>query len=271
MKRTLLISMVLLISATTSATRKGIYCFFKQGTDLYEDTHLRAAIVINGETAQLAVFNKTNEILYLDKGNSFAYLNNNPKCLFQNTSFTTGNSKESGASVNLGSVASALGIGGIIGTLAGGVNVGGGKGIQNATTTYEQRVLAIAPQASYVIYNWKISESDINFRIPKGQRKKGRSWTFEEYNSPCVLKAVLKYSTKEDFTTAEQVTMNTFVGAIIVDSYKGIKNHDLTRTKYCNQFGNVPFYCYQIGTGKGVWLWIPPYFVFLVGTLAAVS
>lgn len=262
MKRTLLISMLLLIAVTSFASRKGIYCFFKPGTGLYEDAHLKVAIVVNGNNAQLAVYNKTANVIYLDKGNSFVYKNNEPVCLFQNSSYTSGKSSESGATVNLGSVASALGIGGVIGTIASGVNVGGGNSIQNATTTYEQRVLAIAPNASYVIYNWTISEYDIRFSIPKSQRKKGNNWTFEEYNSPCVLKTVLKYSTREDFAQSEQITMSTFVGAIVVDSYKGVKHRDLSKTNFCNQFRGVPFYCYTDGTAKGYLLiWLIPTFL----------
>ena len=254
MKKISLISMLLFITVASFASRKGIYCFFKPGTGLYEDAHLKVAIVVNGDNAQLAVYNKTANVIYLDKGNSFAYKNSEPVCLFQNTSYTSGKSNESGASINLGGVASALGIGGAIGTIASGVNVGGGSSIQNATTTYEQRVLAIAPHASYVIYNWAINRSDIKFNIPKSQRKKGNNWTFEEYSSPCVLESVLKYSTREDFAQSEQITMSTFVGAIVVDSYKGVKSHDLSETNFCNQFRGVPFYCYTEGVGKGIWL-----------------
>lgn len=51
--------------------------------------------------------------------------------------------------MNLGSVANALGIGGTVGQLAGGVNVGGGSTNGGSTTTYAQRIISIPPKASY--------------------------------------------------------------------------------------------------------------------------
>lgn len=264
MKKVLLFTMLFLISVASFASRKGVYCFFKPHTGLYENSHLKAVIVINGDEAQLAIYNKTSNVIYIDKGNSFAYKNNEPDCLFQNKSYSSGGSSSSDASVNLGAVASVLGINGTLGTIASGINVGGGNSVQNTTTTYEQRVLALAPQASYVIYNWKISEYDIKFDIPKGQKNKGNSWTFEENNSPFVLKAVMRYSTKEDFVSSEQITISTAVHAIVIDSYKGVNKHDLSRTKYCRQFRNIPFFCYEIGWGKA-WTIVP--LVFCAGVI----
>ena len=48
----------------------------------------------------------------------------------------------------MGSVAGALGIGGVLGTLANGVNVGGASSTGTSTTTYSQRVISIPPMAS---------------------------------------------------------------------------------------------------------------------------
>ena len=48
----------------------------------------------------------------------------------------------------MGAVTGALGVGGAIGALAGGVNMGGGSSTSTSTTTYSQRVISIPPMAS---------------------------------------------------------------------------------------------------------------------------
>jgi len=96
---------------------------------------------------QMSVENISTKTVYVDLGNSFFIRNGkaSPYYTPSATSTTTGSS--GGASINLGSVASALGVGGIAGTLASGVNVGGGKSSSSSTVTYAQRVVAIPPKS----------------------------------------------------------------------------------------------------------------------------
>lgn len=89
------------------------------------------------------VHNRTSNVMILDQTQSF-FSNTNGKSVsyfdstVKTTSTTDISSKSKGVSVNLGSVADALGVGGVVGTLANGVNVGssGTTGDAKTTTTY---------------------------------------------------------------------------------------------------------------------------------------
>lgn len=104
----------------------------------------------------IIIKNKTSRVVYIDKAACFCtYPAGQTKKYYDHTEYTVteGGNSGSGASVNLGSVADALGVGGAVGTLAGGVNVGGDKGKFSATTTTykDDRVLTIPPQSSVAL------------------------------------------------------------------------------------------------------------------------
>ena len=100
------------------------------------------------------VFNRTSEIMTIDQTKSF-FVNNNGKSTsyydptIRTTSTTDMSSITKGASVNLGSIAGALGIGGIAGQIANGINVGGsgtnGTAITNTTYISDLPQVSIAP------------------------------------------------------------------------------------------------------------------------------
>lgn len=104
----------------------------------------------------IIIKNKTSRVIYIDKAACFGTSSTGKtKKYYDHTEYTVteGGNSGSGASVNLGSVADALGVGGAVGTLAGGVNVGGDKGKFSATTTTykNDRVLTIPPQSSVAL------------------------------------------------------------------------------------------------------------------------
>ncbi len=115
--------------------------------DRYSYDRLKYAIIIK---------NKTSRIIYIDKAACFGSSSNGKtKVYFDPTEYTvtSGGGSSTGASVNLGSVADALGVGGVVGTLAGGITVGGNKGKATAMTTTQRdnRILTIPPQGSVVL------------------------------------------------------------------------------------------------------------------------
>ena len=67
------------------------------------------------------------------------------------SSTVTSKGSTAGGSVNLGSVAGAVGVGGVLGRLAGGVNVGGSNSTTISKVEYAQRVLAIPPMSSKML------------------------------------------------------------------------------------------------------------------------
>ena len=105
-----------------------------------EDSYLDMMVV--------SLRNKTNKTIYIDLGTSYFITGEESTPYYIPTATTTSSGNTSGGSVNMGSVAGALGIGGALGTLAGGVNIGGSSGTSTSTTTYSQRVISIPPMAS---------------------------------------------------------------------------------------------------------------------------
>lgn len=76
---------------------------------------------------------------------------------FTNSSYSVGSGSTQGASLNLGSVAAAFGIGGFAGTIAGGVNVGGSNSKATEITTVEQQIISIPAHASVFLPGFKVS------------------------------------------------------------------------------------------------------------------
>ncbi len=97
------------------------------------------------------VYNRTSEIMTIDQTKSF-FVNSDGRSVsyydptVRTTSVTDMSSVTKGGSVNLGSIAGALGIGGTIGQLANGINLGGSgtSGTAETSTTY----VADLPQVS---------------------------------------------------------------------------------------------------------------------------
>ena len=76
---------------------------------------------------------------------------------FKNAVYNEGSASGQGGSVNLGAVTGTLGIGGPIGTLASGINLGGGSSQSAGVTTAEQEVLVVPPHSSVIMPGRKIS------------------------------------------------------------------------------------------------------------------
>ena len=96
---------------------------------------------------KVTVKNNSDKTIFLDLGNSFFTRHGEASPYYVPMATSTGSNSSSGAGVNLGSVAGALGLGGTIGQLAGGVNVGGSSGTNSSTVVYSQRVISIPPHS----------------------------------------------------------------------------------------------------------------------------
>lgn len=97
----------------------------------------------------ISITNKTNKTLFVDKANCFKIFNDGTSVsYYENTEqITVSRGGGSNASIGLGSIAGVLGIGGIAGQLAGGINVGGGSSSSLSTTYNLQRIIAIPPHS----------------------------------------------------------------------------------------------------------------------------
>ncbi len=176
--------------------------------------------------------NKTNRVIYIDKANSFKTFNNIATPFYDTKQISVSEGRGSGASVGLGSIAGALGVGGVVGDIAGGVSVGGGSSSSVSTTYSQQRILAIPPHTSaylsehkydnYKGNKWKqISEAEDYVLYYNGERiNKGCYKEYNADNSPYKYKYFIMYSTSPDFKTYSSVNANLYVKYIIGESTK---------------------------------------------------
>lgn len=93
----------------------------------------------------VTIINKTDSIMYIDMAKSYYMSDGVAQQLFSNSVTTNFSSGTQGATVNMGSVASAMGVGGALGTLAKGVNVGASSTSGSSTQVFEEQYISIPP------------------------------------------------------------------------------------------------------------------------------
>lgn len=203
------------------------------------DAKIAVAYTISHTGALTAVvYNRTSEIMVIDQTKSF-FINSDGKSVsyydptVRTTSTTDLTSSTSGASVNLGAVAGALGIGGALGTLANGINVGGeetaGTSVTNATYIADQPQVRLGPNSngamSKVFSVTNIGAKSIanpNFSISN----------CKENESYCRFSVCISYSL-DDGVTFDKLVTEFYVNSKIVSpvTQKG-KVNDALRNIY---------------------------------------
>lgn len=113
------------------------------------DKYLYNSWTIPGNELIISIYNKTKSVIYLDLANTFKVSRYNGKdegsTWYDSTVIGTNSSSDGGATLGLGAISSALGIGGTIGTLAGGIGIGGGKSNGTNLSFQMDRIVAIPP------------------------------------------------------------------------------------------------------------------------------
>lgn len=146
---------------TTNVLYQSIRTKYAQPTPenpIPDDAKIAVAYSIS-QTGDLTaiVYNRTSDIMTIDQTMSFFVNSNGQSTSYydptvRSTSNTDMSSVTKGASVNLGSVAGALGIGGIVGQIANGINVSGsgtsGQATTNATYVSDQPRVSLAPKSN---------------------------------------------------------------------------------------------------------------------------
>ena len=197
--------------------------------------------------------NRTSKTIYIDLGNTFLIRGDKASAYYVPSASTTSSTSGTGVGVNAGAVAGALGIGGTIGKLAGGVNVGGGSSSTTVNTTFSQRVIAIPPMASKELdYKFLFDEYSRGLRIEKFSKqiryrvyflfgddigkqfcKKykyqiGEEHSFDESNSPLRFSVFVTYSFSEECSKTRNIQFDLYARHII--GYK--KDTFVTKPKH---------------------------------------
>lgn len=107
---------------------------------------------------EIKLTNKTDKIIYIDLANCFRTNEDATSDTYyyysgEQTRISKGGG--SGASMNMGAITGALGIGGAVGTLASGLNVGGGSNSAVEKSYEQQRIITIPPHGSRHLTEWK--------------------------------------------------------------------------------------------------------------------
>ena len=161
------------------------------------------------------------------------------------TSTTDLSSKTKGVSVNLGSIAGALGIGGIFGQIANGVNVGGsgttGQSVTNATYVSDQPRVSLAPNSNaamskvFTVYALAyIADTQQEIILP----------SVSQNNSHCRFSVCISYSLDNGMTFDKLVTdfyVDAYMNVPIKSEWKeGDALRTITQSK--PDLYNVPWY-----------------------------
>lgn len=210
---------------TTSVVYQSVKTRHAQPTEEFLNNSEEIKIVVGyyiSSEGQLVpiVYNRTSEIMIIDQTMSFFVNSDGLSTSFydptvRTTSTTDVSSSTSGASVNLGSIAGALGIGGTLGQLANGINVGGAgtSGTATTNTTYKADLpkLSIGPHGNCTMKVFSVKGigkgelGDMAYSVPE----------IQESDSYCSFRVCISYSI-DGGQTFEKLTTNFYADSRIV-------------------------------------------------------
>lgn len=202
----------------------------------------------------IKVLNKTNENVYIDLANSFKIDDKgNSEPYYSNKTYTVNSSSSAGAGVNLGAVAGALGVGGAIGTLASGINVGGGKTGGTSVTETAERFMIIPPHGTITMplskHQNKKSFEDIPESFEPTALPTSLNIRINEYKDVCteenttsIHRRIITYSTNPNFETFKKLNVGIYLrGALGGEVYRATHPKDLDVSNWdCIILGRYP-------------------------------
>lgn len=182
----------------------------------------------------ILVQNKSDETIYIDLANSFKISDKGISTpYYSNKTYTVNKSSGSGGSINVGAVANAIGVGGTVGTLASGLNVGGGTSSGATVTETEERILTIPPHSSAklplakVVNKKEISEEPEHFWpsvVPNNMNIKLHEYKeiCTQNNSTSIHRRIITYSTNPNFTTYKRLNIGIYLKGGLGEYYSSL-------------------------------------------------
>lgn len=191
----------------------GLYVVNVSQTSILNDGNIEVSFFRGGKSIlscfTIVLKNLTDKTMLIDLGNSFKLFSDGTfSTFYDNTIITTSSGSSKAVGLNVGSVASVLGIGGALGTLAGGVTVGGSRGKTTSTTQIKERIISIPPHGVY-----KVGDGEFFVGLSKviPQLKKGEEFDFTEENTPQAKEYIFTYSTDFRFSSYGIIKFKMFV------------------------------------------------------------
>lgn len=167
------------------------------------------------------LYNLTDEIMVIDQTKSFFVNTDGASTSYYDPTVRTETSTQfgsttTGASVNLGAVAKAFGVGGAVGTIARGINVGGAQtgGYSNTTTIMiaDQQKVNIGPHGS-VVMSKQFEVNGLGFS--KNQMWDGNYIDIEQKKSPMRFSVCVTFSA-DNGKTYDKLVTDFYVSSNIV-------------------------------------------------------
>ena len=199
------------------------------GSSVMQDSNVMIFITHHLMGYAVWVENLSGNNVYIDLANSFKINDTgNSKPYFTNKTYTSNSSSSSGGGLNLGAVAGAVGIGGVVGTLSNGINVGGGSSKGTSVTEQEERIMVIPPHGKRMLPLAKkatrkdvqdVSEKFSPAKMPGGNglRRYEYRAMYTEENSPSVFRRSITYSTAPDFSTYTRLDIGIYLKGLLGD------------------------------------------------------
>ena len=161
---------------------------------------------------KLTIENTTDGNMYVDLGKCSFRINNFADTYFVNKSTTTTEGYSGGGSVNLGAIASAFGISGIVGTLASGISVGGENSSGTSTTYYAERIVTIPAHTKYN-FELKVLYNPITETPYKTDFKYGDIFHYNEPESlkDCPWEIYILYLNDADLNTTKRIDVGMYI------------------------------------------------------------
>ena len=186
----------------------------------------------------ITLTNNTDKTIYVDLDKCFLINaeGTSTKCYKGGIETTTTSGKNGGSSINLGSISSVLGIGGAVGTLSSGINVGSGKSSYSSTTKKEERFIIIPPHSKtsfpYVIPHIKYIPT-LDTHVPKNGE-------VIDLNLPNMYRVIIGYSDSESFentyTLNINITLRKYIGISQNLVYVGTRDYTKNLNKIRKEY-----------------------------------
>lgn len=177
--------------------------------------------------------NKTDRIIYVDLANSFFVRGDEASPYYVPTSTSVTGTSGNAVGINLGGITNALGIGGMVGSIANATSVGGGSSTSSTTVTYSQRFVSIPPKSSFTLdpqliflpgkelYDLDISqclESEkfgVYVYLKSLGLKRGEEMNWDEDSSPVMVRTFINYSLDSEFKNIGQISTSLYAKKMI--------------------------------------------------------
>lgn len=135
-----LLILMFITNIHVQANRVGVYCYMAaEGSHVYADKNIRASLVLSPDgVALLEVNNLTDSIIYVDRANSFAYVNGDSEPFFIPSADTEGNGFVQGIITSDNWDAATF----------------SGFSHSQSHTVFDRRTQPIAPHGRAIVYVW---------------------------------------------------------------------------------------------------------------------